>query len=48
MAWGVDVDMARVDMEAALASDTRAETAEHLRDAVKHLEAAIEVLEEDD
>ena len=48
MAWGTEVDMAQVDIKAALASETRPETAQHLRDAVQHLLVAIEVLEEDD
>jgi hypothetical protein len=46
MDWRSEVDMAKVDIRAAVNSgEMREETAQHLRDAVKHLLVAIEELD---
>lgn len=46
MDWKTEIDIAQVDIRAALNSEMRGEAMHHLRDAVKHLEAAIEDLED--
>jgi len=46
MDWQNEVDMAKVDIGAALNSDLPEEAILHLRYAIKHLESAIEELED--
>jgi hypothetical protein len=48
MNWKEEIAMALTDSRAALMSEGRREAIEHLKDAVKHFEAAIESLENDE